>query len=46
MFPQERAAFFRMALEAGIVHALPHELLFRCCAMRAVATGASHFAFT
>ncbi len=46
MFPQVRTTLFGVALEAGVVHCLPHKLQFRCSAVRAVTIGAGHFAFT
>lgn len=45
VLPQERTTFLRVTLEAGIVHALPHELQLRCRAVRAVTGGTGHFAF-
>ena len=46
VFPQVWTTLLRVALKAGIVHCLPRQLQFRRSTVRAMTTGAGHFAFT
>lgn len=45
MFPEKRAALFRMTLVTGFVNGLPLQLRFQVLSVRAMAAGARHLAF-
>jgi hypothetical protein len=43
MFPEKRAAFFRVTVITSIVQRLTHKLKRRCFSMRTVTPGTIHF---